>query len=259
MTNNNILTFTTLNININYNAEMLQNNTESTRAYVGNVVTWLIRTAEKQVAQHRVEDIAQKIADSTINNQVNKVLTDDELESWDNYQAHIKLLDKMIADTSYTTEQWHAETDVDKMIFQLIALPNLPKTLSDNIKFMSESDFVDLMLLAEDYYKTAKQSHEKMQNALQSKWVYFKRGGNIFKGVKIKPNATDTKKFLALFVTGIAMDKDGHYDFTTLWNDKKKTKGVKQTANNFLALYITNRLNSNAKMLTDALKGAIEE
>lgn len=257
MTNKNVLEFTTLNITMNYNAMMLTdaNLTEN----VNNIVTYLVRTAEKEVAKHKVEKIAQKIADASVDGSTVS-LTDDEKESWDNYNAHMKVLDKLIKKTSYTAEDWGAENDVDKIFLQLIALPNLPNIFAQDIDLLSETQFVKLMELAEDYYNSnGKGDYTQMQSQLEYEWYKLKIGGNYFRGIKFKPNATDTKKFLGLFITDIKLDKDNNYDFVSLWSDKKKTKGVKLAVNKFLAMYITNRLNHNAQKLQKALDAALVE
>ena len=60
----------------------------------------------------------------------------------------------------------------------------------------------------------------------------------------MKPNATDTKKFLALFVTDIKLNANNEYDFAVLWHDKTKTQAVQIAVNKFIAMYITNRMDN---------------
>lgn len=257
MTNKNIIEFKTLNITLNLKPTMLTD--ESVFTKVSNAINFLVRSAEKEIAQRKIEKIAQKVADASVDGSTVS-LTEDEKESWDNYNAHIKVLDKLIKKTSYTSKHWDTENEVDKIFLKLIALPNMPTMFAQDIDLLSETQFVELMEMAEDYYNSnGKGDYTKMQTQLEYDWYKLKIGGNYFKGVKIKPNATDTKKFLGLFITDIKLDKDNNYDFVSLWADKKKTKGVKLAVNKFLAMYITNRLYNNAQKLQKALEDAVKE
>lgn len=257
MAKSNVIEFKTLDITLNLKTTMLTD--ESVFTKVSNAVNFLVRSAEKEVAQHRIEKISQKIADASVNESTVS-LTADEEESWENYQAHIKILDTLIKKTGYDWDDWKKENEVDKVFLNLLALPNLPNNIAQNINLLSEHQMVDLMIIAEKYYNNnGKGDHVPMQNQLTHDWLALKFGGKYFKGVKIKPNATDTKKFLGLFITDIKLDKDGNYDFVSLWTDHKKTKGVKLAVNKFLAMYITNRLYNNAQKLQEAQEEALKE
>lgn len=257
MTNKNIIEFKTLDMTLNLKSTMLTD--ESMFTKVSNAVNFLVRSAEKEVAQHKIEKISQKIADASVNNS-SVSLTADEKESWDNYQAHIKILDALIKKTGYNWDEWKKENEVDKVFMSLVALPNLPNNIAQKINLLSETQMVNLMMIAEKYYNSnGKGDYVPMQNQLAADWLALKFGGKYFKGVKIKPNATDTKKFLGLFITDIKLDKDGNYDFVSLWADHKKTKGAKLAVNKFLAMYITNRLYNNAQKLQEAQEEALKE
>lgn len=247
MKETNVIDFTTLNIVVKYNANLLKNSSDATT--VSHAVHYIVRNAEKEQANKKIQEIKEKVADSSMNGSI-EALTDAEKKSWDNYNAHIKMLNKFIEKTGFTPEKWESLNDVDKVFLQLIALPNIPKTFAASIEFVDKSHFVDLMNIAEKYYSKEKFSTKEknplneMKNQLAYNLFTMKHGGNIFHGVKLKPNATDTKKFLALFVTDIKLNANNEYDFAVLWHDKTKTQAVQIAVNKFIAMYITNRMDN---------------
>lgn len=234
--------FTTLNVKANYNHATLRK--EDSVEYVGKVVEWLVRTAELEYANKQVDSIKEKVFEaSRTGSDVSLVLSKEESETWENFQKHEKTLNEFIEKTEYTEDMWKAENEVDKVFLQLIALPNMPKKFA-RLDLFSGLDFSKYLNIAEKYYDVVNGKVDTMKNQLEYDFFKLKRGGDIFRGVKIKPNGTDTKKFLALFITDIKEDENGKFDFKVLYADKKKTKKISELVNKFLALYIVNRMNA---------------
>lgn len=245
-------TFATLNVTVNYNSAMLRNTDDTTK--VSNVVTYLVRTAELEDAKNKVEDISKKLGENLGNTDC---LTKEEKEVWEEYKTHKATLEKLVANTGYTEDMWKDETEEDKIFFQLIALPNMPRKFA-KVELITPESWKKYMEIAEKYFASANSKVDAMKNQLEHDFQSLRKGGNVFRGVRIRPSATDTKKFLALFIKDIKQDEQGSYDFATLWANKKKTEAVKVLVNKFLAMYIVNRMDS-VSPLTDKEEGELKK
>lgn len=245
-------TFATLNVTVNYNSAMLRNTDDTTK--VSNVVTYLVRTAELEDAKNKVEDISKKLGENLGNTEV---LSKEESELWEEYKTHKATLEKLVSNTGYTEEMWKAETEEDKIFFQLIAIPNLPRKFA-KADLITPEAWGKYMELAEKYFASATSKVDAMKNQLEHDFQSLRKGGSVFRGVRIRPSATDTKKLLALFVKDIKQDEQGNYDFATLWANKKKTEAVKVLINKFLAMYIVNRMEA-VSPLTDKEEGELRQ
>lgn len=236
-------TFTTLNISINYNAAMLAD--KNSAEHVGAVVNYLVRQAEldKLDSNKEIVTLKTKVADAL--NDSTEGLTAEEKETWEAYQTHKRTLEKLRNATGITRAAWEKENDVDKLFFQLIALPNMPKAFN-SVDFLPGVKWEAYKEIAEKYYNgNAKEAGkvDAMRQQLEYDFMKLKNQGSIFRGVKVKPNATDTRKFLSLFIKGLKLE-NGKYDFSTLYGKNTKADKVKAEVNNFLAMYITNRMDA---------------
>ena len=236
MTNKNIIEFKTLHVHFNYKPTMLKD--ANNVSLVSNAIHYLIHKEEKVQAQKKMEAIFSKLENNVGNLDI---LTADEKTSYDNYMAHITLLDKLIKKTGFTYDKWDKLHDTDKIFIQLLALPNFPKAFGEQVSIITQNQLLNMLEIAENYYADENGSCKDMQNQLAYDLFFAKKGGNIFNGIKLKPNATDTKKFLALFITDIKLNESGQYDFASIWGDKSKLKKVQVAVNKFLAMYINNR------------------
>lgn len=237
MANKNIITFKTLDVHFDYKKEMLKN--EKDVKTVHNAVHYLVHKEEKAQATKKMTTILEKLEESLGSTDV---LTADEKASYENYTEHLTFLDKLIEKTGFTDEKWEKMNEVDKVFLQLIALPNIPKTFGTQVSIISKIQLTTMLDLAEKYFSEENASCKDMQNQLAYDLFFAKKGGKIFNGIKLKPNATDTKKFLALFITDMKLNANHKYDFAPIWNDSKKMERMQLTINKFLAMYINNRM-----------------
>lgn len=232
--------FTTLNISMNYNRATLRN--EKSAEHVAKVINWLVRNAELEDAKNKVKDVREKALEAIDNGEeISVVLSKDEIEIWEEYKKHESHLNTLISKTEYTEDMWKAENEVDKVFLQLIALPNMPKKFA-RAELVKSENFSQYMDIAEKYFATVNGKVDSMKSQLEKDYRQLHKGGDIFRGVRVRPNGIDTKKFLSLFITDIRMNDSGVYDFKVLYTDKKKTKKVEELVNKFLALYIVNRM-----------------
>lgn len=247
MTNNN-KGFKALNVSINYNRAMLRD--EKSVDHVANVITWLVRTAELKAANDMVKDLQEKRGQALTDDEnadLTGIFTKEERELWDDYLIYKALLEKIIAKTGYDVKQWNIENATDKIFYNLIALPNMPRKFAKT-ELIEWSDLIKYMDIAEKYFNSTTAKVDPMKNQLEHDFNTLRRGGDIFRGVRVRPSGMDTKKFLALFIKDLKIGNDGNYDFVTLYSDKKKTEAVRIQLNKFMALYIVNRMDAVAPL-----------
>lgn len=234
--------FTTLNITMNYNHATLRD--EKSAEHVAKVINWLVRNAELEDAKNKVKDIREKALEAIDNGtEISGVLSKEETEIWEEYKKHESHLNTLISKTEYTDDMWKGENEVDKVFLQLIALPNMPKKFA-RAELVKSENFANYMDIAEKYFSAVNGKVDSMKAQLEKDFRQLHKGGDIFRGVRVRPNGTDTKKFLALFITDIKEDENGKFDFKVLYADKKKTKKISELVNKFLALYIVNRMDA---------------